>query len=118
MKHILFLISMGLLICSLACGGSASSLKLGNCPLTVTVKADGTDFDGFANVYIGGKLIGTTDANTKQLRVNLKKGEYTVIVVAEGYKPWRGKVLLLGDGYKQNVLARLRLGTEETTENK
>ena len=92
----------------LVCGGSSQSVKLGECPLTVTVKADGDDFDGYANVYIDGKFIGTTDARSQTLRVNLKKGEYTIIVVAEGYKPWKSTILLLGGEFKQSALARLK----------
>lgn len=104
-----YIIPLGLLILVLLlhCGGG-NKLKLGNCPLTVTVMSDDEQFDGFANIYIDGKFIGTTDAQTKALRVNLKKGEYVLIVTAEGHNPWRTRVMLLGDNYKQNVLARLK----------
>lgn len=107
MRHYAF---VSIILCSLLflmCGGKAT-VKLGECPLTVTVKADDVEFDGFANVFIDGKFIGSTDPRTKTLRINLKKGEYTLVVVAEGYKPWRSKILLLGDGYKQTALARLK----------
>ena len=90
------------------CGGSSTSVKLGECPLTITVKADDADFDGFANVYIDSKFIGTTDSQSQTLRINLKKGEYTIIVIAEGYTPWKNKITLLGEGYKQSALARLK----------
>ena len=58
--------TLALVICTiglnmLMCGGGVKSLKLGECPLTVTVKAEGKDFDGYANVYINEKFIGTTD---------------------------------------------------------
>ena len=91
----------------LSCFGSKKSLKLGNCPLTVTVKAEGENFDGYANVYINEKFVGTTDSKTQVLKISLERGEYILWVTAEGYEPWKGKILLLGDGYKQNVLARL-----------
>lgn len=108
MKKHLVLYALLTAILTLTCAGSSGSLKLGECPLTVTVKAEDADFDGFANVFIDSKFIGTTDSQRGQLRVNLRKGEYTVIVIAEGYQPWKGKILLLGNGYKQNALARLK----------
>jgi len=95
----------------LTCFGGAKSLKLGECPLTITVKAEGKDFDGYANVYINEKYIGTTDSKTKVLKISLGKGEYNVWVTADGYETWQGKILLLGEGYKQNVLARLKKST-------
>lgn len=108
MKTSSILLIISLALTYFTCGGSSQSIKLGECPLTITVKAEGDDFDGFANVYIDGKFIGTTDSRSQTLRVNLKKGEYTVIVAAEGYKPWKSTILLLGKDYKQSALARLK----------
>ena len=104
----------------LSCSGSSKSLKLGNCPLTVIVKAEGTAFDGYANIYINKKLIGTTDNTNGQLKISLKKGEYTIWVLAEGYEPWKRMITLLGNGYKQNVLASLKIkkSAEKQKENK
>ena len=45
--------------------------------------------------------------NENMLKISLLKGEYVVWVTAEGFEPWKGKILLLGEGYKQNVMARL-----------
>jgi len=92
----------------LSCFGSKEVLKLGNCPLTIRVESDEEDFDGFANVYVNRKFIGTTDSQTRSLRVSLKKGEYAIIVMADGYEPWTSKILLLGENYKQQVLAKIR----------
>jgi hypothetical protein len=89
------------------CGGPKPAVKLGECPLTVTVKSDAEGFDGFANVYINGKFIGTTDSASKQLKISLEKGEHTIVVSADGYESWEKQVLLLGKGYRQSVLARL-----------
>lgn len=116
MKKLTSMIFLIVIPIMMNCGGSSSSVKLGDCPLTISVKAEGTEFDGYANVYIDGKFIGTTDSESKTLRINLKKGEYTIIVVAEGYRPWKNKVLLLGRDYQQNMLARLKKKTspEET----
>jgi len=108
MKKILILVIICLGLLSLKCGGSSQSVKLGECPLTINVVAEGDGFDGFANVYIDGKFIGATDSRSQMLRVNLRKGEYTIIVVADGFKPWKGKILLLGKDYKQSALARLK----------
>ena len=95
-------------------GCSASQpLKLGNCPLTVTVQSDEAGFDGSANVYIDGHFIGTTDNQSRQLRVNLKQGEYDIWVIAEGFEPWKSTILLLGEGYKQSALANLKRPTEQ-----
>ena len=99
---------LSLMLLMIACGGPATVLKLGDCPLTINVKADGEDFDGYANVYINGKLIGTTAPDTKQLKISLKPGEYVLWVTSSGFLPWKGKVLLLGKQYEQTVLARLR----------
>ncbi len=107
MKRYLIFLGLLILAVTITCGGG-NKLKLGNCPLTVTVMSEDENFDGFANIYIDGKFIGTTDAQTKALRVNLKKGEYILIVTAEGHNPWKTRVMLLGDNYKQNVLARLK----------
>ena len=110
---VILLFVLGLLM---GCG-SGQALKLGDCPLTVMVKADDDDFDGYANVYIDGKFIGTTDDKTRQLRVSLKPGEYTIIVLAEGYEPWKSKILLLGKGYRQSALASLKKkGEQESVE--
>ena len=111
----IFIISIGL--CSFMCGGSSQTVKLGDCPLTVTVTAEGDGFDGYADVYIDGKFIGTTDSQSRTLRIDLKKGEYTVIVAAEGFKPWKSKILMLGAGYKQSALARLKKVQEPNTES-
>ena len=101
-------VCMAGLICLalIGCGGSAK-LRLGECPLTVTVKAEDDRFDGYANIYIDGNFIGTTDARSKTLKINLKKGGYTLVVRADGYRTWENEILLLGKGYKQTVLARL-----------
>lgn len=96
----------------IGCAGS-QPLKLGNCQLTITVESEDEDFDGSANIYIDGHFIGTTDGQTRQLRVNLRKGEYTIWVIADGYEPWKSKILLLGEGYKQNALASLKIKQEE-----
>lgn len=98
------------------CFGSKPMVQLGDCPLTITVQSDDKNFDGFANVYINRKFIGTTDQNTRALRVSLKKGEYQIIVMAEGHEAWSSTVLLLGDRYKQNVLAKLKLKETEVLE--
>ncbi len=98
------------------CFGSKPMVQLGDCPLTITVQSEDEEFDGFANVYINRKFIGTTDKNTQSLRVSLKKSEYQIIVMAEGHEPWSSNVLLLGDKYKQNVLAKLKLKTGEAWE--
>ncbi len=116
MKYLSFIIKFfvltGTLIFFLSgCAGSASKIKLGNSQLTITVQAEADDFDGFADVYINGQFIGTTDPATRALRVNLKKGEYTLIVAAPGHSPWRQRVRLLGPDFKQNVLARLKKET-------
>ncbi|RKY75872.1 hypothetical protein DRQ12_11110 [candidate division KSB1 bacterium] len=92
----------------LSCSGTTPSLKLGECPLTIIVKAEDSDFDGYANVYINGKFIGTTDSRSRQLKIPLEPGEYTIQVTAEGYEPWKGTILVLGKGYKQNILANLK----------
>lgn len=92
----------------LSCFGTAPSLKLGECPLTIIVKAEDSDFDGYANVYINGKFIGATDSRNRQLKIPLERGEYSIRVTAEGYEPWEGTILILGKGYKQNVLASLK----------
>ena len=105
-KYVALVLLAGL--SNIMCGGSSHSVRLGECPLTVTVKAEDNGFDGYANIFIDGKFIGTTDPESMTLRINLKKGEYTIIVVAEGFKPWKSKVLLLGESYQQNVLARLK----------
>ena len=102
---LLFLICCASLI--LACGGSSQTVKLGESPLTIFVQANSDDFSGFADIYINSKLIGTTDSRSKQLKINLKKGEYKITVTAEGYQPWHGEILLLGQGYRQSVLAQL-----------
>ena len=113
MKHLsaLLLISLcaGLLFMSISgCSSNAARIRLGDCQLTITVQADAEDFDGFADVYINGQFVGATDPSTRMLRVNLKRGEYTLIVAAPGYVPWRQRVSLLGAGFNQNVLARLK----------
>ncbi len=97
-----------LILLSLSCFGNKDVLQLGNCPLTIRVESNEEDFDGFANVYIDRKFIGTTDNQTQSLRVSLKKGEYTIIVMADGYEPWTSKILLLGENYKQQVLAKIK----------
>lgn len=99
-----------------SCAGNSKALKLGNSPLTITVISDDKTFDGFANIYLNGQFIGTTDNKSQSLKISLKKGEYTVIVIAEGYQPSKSKVILLGDGYKQNVLARLKKSEQENSE--
>jgi hypothetical protein len=80
---------------------SSSALKLVESQLTISVNAEGDDFDGFANIYIDGKFIGTTDSRSQTLKVSLKKGEYTVIVATEGYKPWCSKIMLLGKEFRK-----------------
>lgn len=112
MKNVFVALVLFAGLLSFMCGGSSPSVKLGECPLTITVKADDNGFDGYANVFIDGKFIGTTDPESMTLRITLKKGEYTIIVVAEGFKPWKTKVLLLGESYQQNVLARLKAVTQ------
>lgn len=88
-----------------ACASTA--VKLGDCPLTVIVKSDASDFDGNAEIYVNDKFIGTTDSRSMQLKVNLKKGEYQIVVEAAGFQTWTSTILLLGKGYKQNVVATL-----------
>jgi hypothetical protein len=104
---------LGFIVALLTGCSSSQPLKLGSCPLTITVESEDEDFDGSADVYIDGHFIGTTDDQTRQLRVSLKKGEYAIWVIAEGYQPWKSKILLLGEGYKQSALATLKLTTEE-----
>lgn len=108
MKRTIMIIICTIELGFLMCSGSNPFVKLGNCPLTVNLKAEGEDFNGYANVYINRKFIGTTDRQTQLLRISLKPGEYTIWVIAEGYEPWRCNILLLGKGYKQNVLADLQ----------
>jgi hypothetical protein len=91
-----------------ACFGSNAALKLGDSPLTVTVKADDETFDGYANVYINGNFVGTTDRKKGSLGIRLESGEYTLMVTADGYEPWKSSIFLLGKGYEQRALARLR----------
>lgn len=98
------------------CAGNSNALKLGNSPLTVSVMSDDKAFDGFANIYLNGQFIGTTDNRSNSLKINLKKGEYSIVVTAEGYQPWKTKVILLGEGYKQNVLARLKKTAQGNSE--
>ena len=112
MKNMLAALVLLTVLSNFMCGGSSPSVRLGECPLTISVKAEDNDFDGYANIFIDGKFIGTTDPESMTLRINLKKGEYTIIVVAEGFKPWKTKVLLLGESYQQNVLARLKIVTQ------
>lgn len=107
MRRIVISLFVSLLL-FMACGGPAAALQLGNCPLTINVKADGENFDGYANVYINGKLIGSTDPKTSQLKISLKPGEYVLWVTSSGYLPWKGKVMLLGKNYEQTILARLK----------
>ena len=97
----------GIIILS-SCFMGKRMIKLGDCPLSITVMAEEKDFDGFADVYLNERFIGTTDNRTGVLKVNLEKGEYIIWVKAEGYDKWEGKILLLGKGQKQNVLARLK----------
>ena len=94
---------------------SAGSEGTGKALVTVTAEGDG--FDGYADVYIDGKFIGTTDNQSRTLRIDLKKGEYTIIVAAEGFKPWKSKILMLGTGYKQSALARLKKVQEPNKES-
>jgi len=111
MKKISAIIFLFLILISC---GKKEILKLGDAPLTITVQAVDKNFDGYASVYINGKYIGTTDNNRKSLKVELEKGEYTIIVTAPGYKPWRNRITLLGNKYKQNAFARLEKETVET----
>lgn len=113
MKSRFYILFILLILLSLSCFGSKEVLKLGNCPLTIRVESSEEDFDGFANVYINRKFIGTTDSQTRSLRVSLKKGEYTIIVMADGYQPWTSNVLLLGENYKQQVLAKIKPKLDE-----
>lgn len=116
MKKNYFILSLLLLFFLFNCFGSKELVQLGGCPLTISVQSDDENFDGFANIYINRKFIGTTDQNTRSLRVSLKKGEYQIIVMAEGHEPWNSTVLLLGDRYKQNVLAKLKLKVADVLE--
>ena len=108
--HTLYIAGLSVLLIS-GCGGRASRIRLGNCQLTITVHSEADDFEGFADVYINGQFVGTTDPSTRMLRVNLRKGEYTLIVAAPGHVPWRQRVSLLGADFKQSVLARLKKET-------
>ena len=108
MKKTLTILTCAIAFSLLSCSGTAPPLKLGKCPLTITVNAEGDDFDGYANVYINGKFIGTTDSKSRQLRISLERGEYIIWVTAEGYEPWESTILMLGEGYKQSVLASLK----------
>jgi hypothetical protein len=98
-----------LLLAAMACGGGPKLLKLGDSPLTIQVTSPDAAFDGFANVYINGQFIGTTDRQSQTLKINLEKGQYVIIVAADGYTPWRSRITLLGADYKQNVLAKLTI---------
>ena len=88
--------------------GASGKLKLGECQLTITVKAEGDDFDGNANIYINSQFIGTTDARSSSLKLSLESGEYDVIVTYPQYEPWSSRITLLGGTLKQTVLARLK----------
>ncbi|MCK5146301.1 PEGA domain-containing protein [bacterium] len=109
MKIKILLIVIIILIQCIACGGGKNLLKLGASPLTIQVTSPDPAFDGNANIYINTQFIGTTDSQTGTLKINLKKGEYIIVVAADGYKPWRKKITLLGNEYKQTALARLTL---------
>ena len=88
--------------------GAKNTIMLGECPLIVSVMAEDGGFDGVADVYINGHLIGTTDKAKGNLKIKLPRGEYDLMVTAEGYEPWEGTVLMVGKGYAQTVLARLK----------
>ena len=50
----------GIIILS-SCFMGKRMIKLGDCPLSITVMAEEKDFDGFADVYLNERFIGTTD---------------------------------------------------------
>jgi hypothetical protein len=108
MKNVLSLLILAMSVCLLSCGGASTAIQLGDCPLTVVVRAEGDEFDGYANIYLDGYYLGTTDAKKRSLSINLQSGEYDLLVTADGYESWESSILMLGKEFKQNALATLR----------
>lgn len=85
------------------CQTTQTSVRLGECPLSIEAWYPGTVTHAIATVNINGVNVGTTfigrgDANVKlaDFNIRLEPGTYEVFITSEGYEPCKETVTLLG----------------------
>ena len=42
------------------------------------------------------------------LSINLRKGEYGILIILEGYATWQEKLLIVGNGYSQSISPNMK----------
>ena len=104
-KTILVLVLLVVLSSNFIC--NSKTVKPGENRLTIDLKSKSKDLNSQANVYLNKKFVGMTDKNG-DLKINLRKGEYSVRITLDGYENWNENILMVGAGYKQNISPDLK----------
>jgi hypothetical protein len=81
---------------------SPAVIQPGENRLTIKLKSGEEMLEAQAKVYLNEKFIGMTGTKG-DLEIKLKKGEYAIRIVLEGYIPWEETILMVGQGYSQTV---------------
>ena len=81
---------------------SPALIQPGDNRLTINLKSGEKMLDAQAKIYLNEKFIGMTGTKG-DFEIKLKKGEYAIRIVLEGYIPWEETILMVGQGYAQTV---------------
>ncbi len=106
MKNILK-ITIAVLCLVIITSCNSKTIKIGENRFSIDLKSRGKPLNAQGKVYINNKFIGMTNEDG-DLSINLRKGEYSILIVLDGYSAWQEKLLIVGNGYSQTISPNMR----------
>ncbi|MCH8127776.1 hypothetical protein IIC38_17760 [candidate division KSB1 bacterium] len=106
MKYIIK-ITMAVLCLILISSCNSKTIRIGENRFSIDLKYNGKPLNAQGRIYINNKFIGMTNEDG-DLSINLRKGEYGILIILEGYATWQEKLLIVGNGYSQSISPNMK----------